>query len=236
MERQGADRLLARAKRDADPRTDTRRLQQIGIQLAGQQLSGARLKQVGLAGPDDFRGSKLRIHHERHFRQAFSKTHFDFAIGVHHCRAAHASIFDEMQDAPVGKLGHEEARDVFERGVGAEDFGEHRADHRDRRPAGRCRALAGASAREPEDDDAQNAGGDERHQGQPHGGGLFHVAAAVDAESFAGDEIAVDERQDGFGDLPGSAPAAERRRVGNFLQLLGRRPRRRENRPRARPR
>src|SRR3954466_3094616 len=50
--------------------------------------------------------------------------------------------------------------------------------------------------------------------------GLFHVAAAVDADCLAGDEVALEECQHAFGNLDLTAPAAERRRLCDGARFL----------------
>ena len=60
-------------------------------------------------------------------------------------------------------------------------------------------------------------------------------AAPVDADGFAGDEIAVEQREHAFGDLDLAAPAAERRRLFDRAATPRRVVlRRREDRARAR--
>src|SRR5215469_4957941 len=61
---------------------------------------------------------------------------------------------------------------------------------------------------------------------------LFYVASAVDTQCFAGDEVAVDEREHGFGNLLLATPSPERRHVCNLLMVLGCGRRRRQNRTR----
>ena len=68
--------------------------------------------------------------------------------------------------------------------------------------------------------------------GDEHVAGLFHVASAVDADGFAGDEIAVEQREHRLRDLDLAAPPAERRRLLDRLRLVVGRARRRENRAR----
>jgi hypothetical protein len=58
------------------------------------------------------------------------------------------------------------------------------------------------------------------------------VPAAVDAQRFAGDEIAVEERAYALRDLHLAAPPPERRRLFDRRRFLGTRTRRREDRSR----
>ncbi len=174
MQRQRADRLLPRAKGHADPRADAGQLQQFGINLPCQDLRAAGLKQIRLAGPNHFRGTKRRIRDEWHLGQPLPQPVLDLRIGVHDGRAPHAPVFDKMQGAPVGKLGDEQPAHIVERRVGVENFREKGADLGDRRPAVRRFAFTAPSLHEPDDDGHHRHRDDETHQDDPpHGGRII---------------------------------------------------------------
>src|SRR5262245_52098862 len=168
MQGERAERLLARAKRHADSRTETGGSEQLGIDLSGQALRVGFLEHVDLARPDHPRGAERRFGDERNLGESSAQAAFDLRVGMDDSGSPDARLFDEVNRAPVGKLRYEEPYYVFERRVGVKDLGQERADARNHGPSGGGKAIAPPRAFEKDDDDNGAGRHDDGRYSHPH--------------------------------------------------------------------